>query len=96
MSNKKDDETKEPLISLLINSAYYFIECVYILHDNRQFRLIVLHKGAVLKDSYYRTVRDARIAFQKQYKRNSWKEGVKAQWSIFYNPDRKWIEDKAA
>lgn len=96
MSNKKNADKKGPLISLLINSAYYFIDCVYILHNNNQFRLIVLHKGTVLKDSYYRTARDARIAFQKQFKRKSWKEGVKAQWTVFYNPDKKWIEGKAA
>lgn len=96
MSSNKDTKKKRPLISLLINSAYYFIECVYILDDNTQFRLFVLHKGTVLKDSYYKTARDARIAFQKQFKRKSWKEGVKAQWSVFYNPDQKWIESKAA
>jgi hypothetical protein len=96
MPKKKDTNKKGPLISLLINSAYYFIESVYILHDNNQFRLIVLHKGMVLKDTSYKTARDARIAFQKQFKSKSWKKGVKAQWTVFYNPDQKWIEGKAA
>ena len=96
MSQKKDADNKEPLISLLINSAYYFIDCVFILREEGLFRLIVLHNGVVLKDSYYRTAKGARVAFQKQFKRKAWTDAVKAEWSCFYPPELNFLCNKAA
>ena len=61
---------KNPLkISLLTNSIYYFIECVFILDLHDHYRLVVLHLGRVLTDASYETLRGARIAFSKMYKR---------------------------
>lgn len=69
---------------LLINPAYYFLECVYILFKKDYYRLIVLHNGRVLTYRNYRTLRGAKIAFQKIYKNKAWKEGVKANWAHPY------------
>jgi hypothetical protein len=66
---------------LLINPAYYFLECVYILYKKGYYRLVVLHNGRVLTYRNYRTLRGAKIAFQKIYKNKAWKEGVKANWT---------------
>ncbi len=88
---KKASQAGKKEISLLINSAYYFIECVYISRFNDGFRLIVLHQGTVLMDAIYKTVRGARIAFSRLYKNRSWKEEVKAEWSDFYLPEMCWI-----
>ena len=66
---------------LLINPAYYFLECVYILYKKGCYRLIVLHNSRVLTYRNYRTLRGAKIAFQKIYKNKAWKEGVKANWT---------------
>jgi hypothetical protein len=85
-------KTKE--ISLLVNSAYYFIECVFILRLRDHFRLVALHHGTVLTDACYRTLKGARIAFAKKYKKKAWKEEVKAEWSVFYDPDNRWLEEK--
>lgn len=65
---------------LLINPAYYFLECVYILYKKGHYRLVVLHNSRVLTYRNYRTLRGAKIAFQKIYKNKAWKEGVKASW----------------
>ena len=78
-------KTKE--ISLLTNSIYYFIECVFILRLHNRFRLVALHHGTVLTDECYRTLKGARIAFAKKYKKKAWDEQVKAEWSLFYDPD---------
>lgn len=66
---------------ILINSAYYFLECVYILYNKENYHLVVLHHGRVLTDRNYKTLKGAKIAFQKLYKNKSWKPGVKASWT---------------
>ncbi len=81
-------------ISILINSAYYFIECVYILILPGSCRLIVLHNGRVLTDRTYKTLKGARVAFTKMYKKKAWREGVKAEWSHLYDPEIKWLDEK--
>lgn len=81
-------------ISLLINSVYYFIECVFILELASHYRLIVLHRGKVLTDTVYRTIRGARIAFAKLYRSNAWRPDIKPYWTPFYNPDEEWLQEK--
>ena len=85
---------KATTISLLINSAYYFIECVYILHRYDHYRLVALHNGIVLTDARYKTSKGARIAFSKRYKKKAWSDEVKAEWSCFYDPDAGWLEER--
>lgn len=89
--NEKKDEKK---ISILINSIFYFVECGFILSSasSSDFRLIVLHRGRVLTDACYETVRGAKIAFSRVYGSNVWKEGIKPQWSHFYCPDTRWLD----
>ena len=86
------DEKK--MISMLINSVYYFIECVFILRSNGKYRLVVLHYGKVLLDKYYSTDKGCRIAFQKIFKDRAWDEEIKPQWSPFYDPDIRWLKKK--
>jgi hypothetical protein len=86
------EDTKE--ISILINSVYFFIEFVFILRFHDQYRLVVLHRRKVLTDAMYSTLKGARIAFSRMFRGKSWKEGTKAQWSPFYNPDCEWLSEK--
>jgi hypothetical protein len=86
---------KNPMtISMLINSVYYFIECVFILDFQDHYRLVALHNGKVLIDASYETLRGARIAFARLYGDKAWSEEIKAQWSHFYDPDTRWLEKK--
>jgi hypothetical protein len=85
---------EKPVISRLINSVYYFIDCVYIIKLKNKYRLVALHHNRVLLDKYYPTVKGCRIAFQKMYKDKAWYEDTKAQWSHFYDPDKEWLEEK--
>jgi hypothetical protein len=87
------DDTR---LLLLINPAYYFLECVYILYKQGYYRLIVLHNSRVLTYKNYRTLRGAKIAFQKIYKNKAWKEGVKARWIPPYPDNDDTIKDKDA
>ncbi len=88
MSNEQIRE-----ISMLINSIYYFVQCGLILNvpKDKCYRLVVLHNGRVLTDSSYKTVRGAKIAFARMFQDKSWAEGVKPEWSHFYNPDISWL-----
>jgi len=88
-------QEKNPMtISMLINSVYYFIECVFILDLHDHYRLVALHNGKVLTDASYETSRGARIAFARLYGDKAWSEEIKAQWSHFYDPDTCWLEKK--
>jgi hypothetical protein len=85
---------EKPVISRLINSVYFFIDCVYILKSKDKYRLVALHHRRVLCDKYYSTERGCRIAFQKMFKDKAWSEEEKADWSPFYDPDKRWLEEK--
>lgn len=81
-STIRTDDTR--LLLILINPAYYFLECVYILYNKGYYLLVVLHNSRVLTYRNYRTLRGAKIAFQKIYRNKAWKEGVKANWIYPY------------
>lgn len=81
-------------ISRLINSIYYFIEFVFILKKDNQYRLIALDNRGVLNDRSYKTDIGAKVAFTQLYKNNAWKEGIKAEWSVYFSPDQKWLSNK--
>ncbi|UCH94994.1 MAG: hypothetical protein JSV88_32725 [Candidatus Aminicenantes bacterium] len=87
-------EKEAKTISILINSIYFFIECVFILDFPDHYRLVVLQHGRVLKDARYKTLRGAKIAFSNAYRKKAWKEGMKPQWSHFYDPDKPWLDKK--
>jgi hypothetical protein len=82
------------VISRLINSVYYFIDCVYILKSKNKYRLVALQHMRVLVDKYYPTLRGCRIAFQKTFKDRPWQRETKAVWTPFYDPDKRWLEEK--
>ena len=48
----------------------------------------------MLTDFKYETLRGAKIAFAKLYGNKAWREGIKAQWSHFYDPDASWMSEK--
>jgi hypothetical protein len=80
---------EKAMISRLINSILYYIECVFILRSRGKFRLVALQHRRVLIDKYYPTERGCRIAFQKMFKDKAWSEEEKADWSPFYDPDKR-------
>ena len=81
-------------ISMLINSIYYFIECVFILRSKNKYRLVVLQHSRVLLDTNYLTEKGCKIAFGKIFKARAWDERVTPLWSHFYDPDKDWLEEK--
>ena len=88
-------EEKKPVkVSLLINSIYYFIESVFIMAVKDGYRLVVMHRGRLLTDRTYKSVKGARIAFLKLYGYKAWREGARAEWSIFYPPEPQWLNKK--
>jgi hypothetical protein len=88
------DPVTEPTISMLINSIYYFIECVFILRSKNKYRLVVLQHSRVLLDRNYPTERGCRIAFARFFKNKAWDKTIKPEWSHFYDPDKDWLDEK--
>ena len=85
---------RQNLLVILINSVYYFLECVYILERLDHFYLVAIHNGRVLTYRGYNSLRGAKIAFQNLYRDKAWKEGVKAEWTHRYPADNDWLEEK--
>jgi hypothetical protein len=81
-------------ISILISSIYYFLDFVYIVAEEGCFRLVVMHNKKLLTYKTYKSVKDARIAFSKLYGAKIWKAGLKPNWSIFYHPAAKWLDER--
>jgi hypothetical protein len=97
MISKKDrcKKNNQPIkISRLENSVYYFLDYVFIVEEEDSFRLLVIHRGKVLTDKLYPTLRGARIAFRHIYEGKAWSKDLKARWSNFYQPDKRWLNSK--
>ncbi len=78
-------------ISSLVNSVYYFLNWVYIVENQSEYRLIVAHKKEILYNNSYKTLKGARIAFSRLFKNRRWKGEFKTEWSFFYEPESKWL-----
>lgn len=86
----------EHKISALINSACYFISDVYIVDrgDRQHYRLCAAHKGKILIEKNFDTLRGAKIAFSRLFKHRCGTRDIKAHWSHFYSPDLKWLKNR--
>ena len=83
---------KELKISRLLNSIQFYLECAFIVHEDKGCHLIILHNGKVLMDTHYNTLRGAKIAFTKYFGRRAWLEELKPLWSHAYHPDDIWMK----
>jgi hypothetical protein len=89
-----EDPGRPGEICILINSILYFISSVIILNKNGQYRLVVKHNNKIFIDKIYKTPRGAKIAFSKLFSHRSWREELKAEWSVFYKSDAQWLKKK--
>jgi hypothetical protein len=90
---KPGTQTEEKIfITILTNSIYYFIQCVYIMKLKDSYRLIAIHQRHTLCDQAYPTLRGAQIAFGRLFHRKTWAEQIKPNWSLFYSPDPQWYK----
>lgn len=78
----------------LVNNGYFFLRYVFILAENEDFRLVVIHDNRLLTDRHYKSLSHAKSAFAKMYNRKSWKKGVKPEWSIFFPPGIGWVKNE--
>jgi hypothetical protein len=84
----------ETKISILISSIYYFLDFVFIITEGGCFRLVVIHNKKLLTNRAYKSVKAARAAFTRLYDEKAWKEDIKPNWSVFYRPDAKWLNER--
>ncbi len=83
-------ELADGQISVLENSAQFFLDIVFIQIGHGNFRLVISHNMQMQTYSSYPTIKGARIAFKKLYGDRAWDKRVKSQWSHFYTPDPVW------
>ena len=96
VNENKTNKNKISNISLLINSIYYYLECVFIHHGENDYRLVVFEfdrKEASLARRY-KSLEDAKMAFEELYRRYACDETVKPGWSHPYDPDEDWLEER--
>jgi len=87
-------ETRTPTkISILINSPYYFLEHVFIIIVDDDYRLLVIDNNIILWDKSYKTIKDAKIAFAKRFGYMAFNRIKEKQWSPQYAPDKDWLRD---
>ncbi len=78
----------------LINSYHYCLGLVFIVFDEKSYRLVVYRKGEIVTDQSYKTVKGTKIAFLKFFSFMAHNEKIRANWSHIYTPDTKWLEKR--
>jgi hypothetical protein len=77
--------------STLVNSLDYRLEYVFILKEEDGFRLVVKHGGLVLTNQTFKSLPDARTAFQNLYPGPKGVRRPKPHWSAFIDPEQEWF-----
>ncbi|NIM18065.1 MAG: hypothetical protein GTO45_39320 [Candidatus Aminicenantes bacterium] len=93
-NDRKVRKKNRVYISVLKNSALYFIDSVLLIAVKGKYQLVVIHDATVLWNKVYTTIRGARIAYQKVFKKKSFQERIKADWSYFYPPEPDWLNER--
>ena len=92
---RKPKESSAPeTITLLSNSAHYFLESVFIVVYPDCCRLVVYLKGKRLTDKSYDSMKGARIAFARIYRDNAFSNDVFPEWTHYYNPQRIGLQER--
>jgi hypothetical protein len=84
-------KTKKIYISVLINSAHYYLENVLIQCENKQYRLLVINNNSKYLEKTFNTLKGAKISFSKSFSKRRLKS-TKASWSDLYPPEPGWLE----
>jgi hypothetical protein len=92
MWEMNNQESKYP-ITALINSVYFSLDYTLIVKEGNGFRLLVIHNNKKLVDKIYTTLKGARIAFHRAFKKFGYKADIETDWTKFYNPDTMWLEE---
>ena len=70
---------------ILISRNHFYLNHALILVLEKKggqiYRLVVYHNGQFLKDILYLSLRGAKIAFKKYFKKRAYSEEVEAEWS---------------
>lgn len=81
-------------ISLLTNSAHYYLTWALIVLEGDRCRLMVKLKKEIVTDSVFNTLEDARGAFLSVYHPRAAVSWVSPRWSSPYPPDEKWLRER--
>ncbi len=98
MKNTKNQTFREKSaeIASLLNANYYFLESVFIIKEEKGFRLAVTLHGQLILLRHFDTLRGAKIAFCRSFSSRKWKKNLRNTWSTFYISDSGWIKRKVS
>jgi hypothetical protein len=71
-------------ISLLTNSDRFALDSVYIMKEDKKYKLVVIHNRQVLIEKYYRTLTVCKNVFSNSYGDKQSKRELTPQWSDFW------------
>jgi hypothetical protein len=94
-NNPGGSDYNGPEISVLINSAYFFLTHVFVLKVSNTFRLMVVRGGErLVANEVYTTLKGARIAYKRMFGKFAYRSEVESEWTPFYVPDGRWLREK--
>ena len=93
-ADRNGKEEHKAKLYRLVNNGYFFLRYVFIMEDDLDYRLVVIHDNRLLTDRIYKSLRNAKGAFSRMYNRKAWKKGVKPEWGVFSPPGPGWIRNK--
>ena len=85
---------RKRFISLLTNSAHYYLTWALIVLEGDQCRLMVKLGKEILTDALFNTLEDARGAFLSTYQHRATVGWVIPRWSSPYPPEEKWLRER--
>jgi hypothetical protein len=88
-------EAGDVLISVLMNSVYYFLDHAFIIAEKNKnrYRLLVFHNNEVLTDQTYKNLRGARVAFFRLFRYKAYDNKYsKPEWTPLYHPEQEWLD----
>jgi hypothetical protein len=71
-------------ISLLTNSDRYALDSVYIMKEDKKYKLVVINNREVLTEKYYKTLKVCKNVFSNSYSDKQERKELTPQWSDFW------------
>ena len=81
----------KPEVAVLVNSLLWGLRRVFILHINKEYRLIAIFKTTILYNQVFHTLYKTKRTFNTLFKNRRWRPGLKPSWGSFIPLEPKWL-----
>ncbi|MCP5105939.1 MAG: hypothetical protein GY950_21305 [bacterium] len=79
-----NEEEPEQKVSILNNAGDGSLDSVYIMEEENEYRLVVIHKRKVLTEKLCKTAKGCKINFTRLYGDKFRKKCINPQWGDFW------------